>query len=95
MKQPTKKQVQKIVDDFNRRVRVGDEVFYYPVLSKNRPPAQAKRLKTQSIAWILGDHTAVVHLEHVGTVAVSHCFLAKDNELFDKQQFLFKQLKVS
>jgi hypothetical protein len=90
MKQLTLKQVQKIVDDFNRRVKIGDEVFYYPVLYKNRPPEQPKRLKAASEAWILGGHTAVIYLEGVGNVAVSHCFPVKENELFREQPTLFK-----
>jgi hypothetical protein len=90
MKQLTPKQTQKIVNDFNRRVRIGDEVFYYPVLSKNREPATSKRLKTKSQAWILGDHTPVVYLEGVGNVSVTHCFPVKDNTLFDEQPTLFK-----
>ncbi|MDR0611488.1 MAG: hypothetical protein LBG58_15375 [Planctomycetaceae bacterium] len=92
MKQLTPKQVQKIVDQFNRKVKIGDEVFYYPVLSKNCPPESQspKRLKTKSEAWILGGHTAVVYLEGVGNVAVTHCFPVKENELFQEQQMLFK-----
>jgi hypothetical protein len=95
MKQSTKeltpKQVQKMVDDFNRRVRIGDEVFYYPILSKNHEPPTPKRLQTKSEAWILGDHTAVVYLEGVGNVAVTHCFPVKENELFTEEQpTLFK-----
>jgi hypothetical protein len=43
-------------------------------MSKNRPKTPPKQLKTASEAWILGGHTAVVYLEEVGTVAVSHCF---------------------
>lgn len=94
MKQLTPKQVQKLVDDFNKKVKVGDEVFYYPVLSKNHPPTSPKRLKVKYKAWVLGGHTAVVKLEDVGTVAISHCFPVKNNVLFDaekpKQQLLFK-----
>jgi hypothetical protein len=85
------KYAQKIVDDFNRRVQIGDEVFYYPVLSNNHEPATSKRLRTKSQAWILGDHTPVVYLEDVGNVSVTHCFPVKDNVLFkDEQTTLFK-----
>jgi hypothetical protein len=94
MNQPSPKEVQKMVKDFNRRVKVGEDVFYYPVLSKNRPPETPKRLKVKHEAWILGGHTAVVYLEGAGTVAVTHCFPVKDNVLFNeekpKQQLLFK-----
>jgi hypothetical protein len=74
MKQLSPKQVQKMVDDFNNRYKIGDEVLYFPIMSKNRPKAPPKQLKTKSEAWILGGHTAVVYLEGVGNVAVSHCF---------------------
>jgi hypothetical protein len=90
MKQLTPKQVQKMVDDFNRRVKIGDEVFYYPIMSKNRPATSPKRLRTKSEAWILGGHTAVVYLEGAGNVAVSHCFPVTENTLFQEQQTLFK-----
>jgi hypothetical protein len=88
-------EAQKKVKEFNKRVKIGEEVFYYPILSKNNPPPPPKRLRVKHEAWVLGGHTAVIYLEEVGTVAVTHCFPVKNNVLFDddqqpKQQTLFK-----
>jgi hypothetical protein len=83
-------EAQKKVKEFNKRVKIGEEVFYYPILSKNHAPPPPKRLKVKHEAWVLGGHTAVIYLEEVGTVAISHCFPVKDNELFKEQPTLFK-----
>jgi hypothetical protein len=90
IEQPNPKQVQKMVDQFNKRVKVGEEVFYYPILSRNHPPELPKRLKVTHEAWVLGGHTPVVYLEEAGTVAVTHCFPVRENVLFAEQPTLFK-----
>jgi hypothetical protein len=60
------------VDSFNRRFRVGDPVDYLEVIEEGK----AERLTVASPAYIMGGHTAVVHLMgKAGCVACSHCFM--------------------
>ena len=61
---------QKLVNDFNAVVKVGDTVEYWEVIGMGEP----ERFVTESEAEVLGGHTAVVWLKGKrGCVALKHC----------------------
>jgi hypothetical protein len=61
---------QKLVDEFNSHVNVGDVVEYSEVIGVTDPV----RYATESAAEVLGGHTAVLWLVGKrGCVAVAHC----------------------
>jgi hypothetical protein len=74
MKLPSQKKLQKEVDEFNQKYKVGDPILYYSIIAQSEPPVVTR---VRTTARILGGHTAVVWLEDVsGCVACSHCFSA-------------------
>ncbi|MDR2756853.1 MAG: hypothetical protein LBC20_14230 [Planctomycetaceae bacterium] len=67
---PSQKQLQKEVDNFNKKFKVGDVIRYYEILNG----AKFEVYKIKSEAFILSGHTACVFLENKsGCVACSHC----------------------
>lgn len=63
------KQVQREVDDFNKRHPIGTPVQYWPVIGGK----DSMRSTTRSEAQVLGGHTAVVWINgKAGCVALSH-----------------------
>lgn len=61
---------QKLVDDFNARVMVGDLIEFSEVIGLG----EVRRFNTATPAEILSGHSAVVWLEGKrGCVLVSHC----------------------
>jgi hypothetical protein len=61
---------QKLVNDFNASVKVGDAVDFWEVIGMGVP----ERFVTENEAEVLGGHTAVVWLKGKrGCVALNHC----------------------
>jgi hypothetical protein len=68
-KSPAK--LQKEIDKFNKKFKIGDPIVYYEIWGQKEPPLKTT---TQTEAYVLSGHTAVVFLNGKrGCVACSHC----------------------
>jgi hypothetical protein len=56
---PDKSQLEKQCADFNRQCPIGTEVHLVDDFGK------VSHTRTRSIAWVIGDHTAVVNVEGI------------------------------
>lgn len=48
---------QKMVDDFNEKYKIGQEIIRYKLINPKEYPI---KIRTRSAAWLMGGHTAVV-----------------------------------
>ena len=62
MKQPSIKQLEKTVAEWNAKYPVGTPVTRYKLIAPLREPTETK---TRSEAWIMGGHSAMVMVEGV------------------------------
>lgn len=72
----TEKQLQAQCDRWNERFSVGTEVAYYPVMNDKAYEVR----KTQSTAYVLSGHTAVLFLlGKAGCVSLDHCAVIQND----------------
>lgn len=84
---PTLNTLQRQCDEFNARVKLGDEVQYEELIGEG-----GATYRTRTPAQILSGHTAVVWLEgKSGCVAIDHC---KSVGMTPKQRVLQKYPKA-
>jgi hypothetical protein len=72
MKRPAQRTAreQKKVDEWNARIKVGDEIHFWPISGEDKREVH----KTRTEASVLSGHTAVVWLEgKSGCVALDNC----------------------
>lgn len=70
---PTLKTLRRQCDEFNARVKIGDEVLYEELVGEG-----GATYRTHTEASILSGHTAVIWLEgKSGCVAIDHCWPIK------------------
>ena len=75
---PTNSQLLRQCIDWNTAYRIGTHVRYFPVLGQSDYSIQ----QTDGLAYILGDHTAVVRLR-----SKAGCFALTNLEPVDRQVF--------